>query len=234
MRHLAENAPNAAYVAAARGADRRKTRAFQDAATLVRGNGPGGGNPFLRVHDADAGREPAVIVAMESRAVERGVVSRCVLDRKTEPEAWKRRRARATARRIAETGMNLRVRRAAALCGRSGALFGEVKPQGTTRECSECTADAPKDPGVRTHSCPECGFTADRDSNASVNVSGRLLRQFRDSPDPGGRIAAAQAAEAEATVKRRARTTSRARGGRARAGITKTGRSGSEAGTPVG
>ena len=129
--------------------------------------------------------------------------------------------------------MNLRIRRAAVLCVRSGALFGEVEPRGTTKECSECTADVPKVLGIRTHSCPACGFTADRDSNASVNVGGRFLRQFRDSPDPGGRIAAAQEAEAESTKKRRARMASRAKGGHARAGKTKTGRSGSEARTSV-
>jgi predicted RNA-binding Zn-ribbon protein involved in translation (DUF1610 family) len=212
----AEHARKRAAKAQRKTVNRRRTRAYQDAAMLVCGNGPKNGNSFLRKHDQDGGREPVVIAAMEERSVERGVVQRSALDRTTEPEAWKRRRARNTARRIAETGMNLRVRRVAELCRRRGALSVEVEPRGTTRECTSCGADVRKDLGERTHRCPACGFTTDRDNNAALNALGRAFRQFRDTPDPGERITAAHGADEKAREKRRRKAIASSKGGRTR------------------
>ncbi len=45
-----------------------------------------------------------------------------------------------------------------------------VDPIGTSQRCSQCGADVPKDLSVRVHSCAHCGYVADRDLNASLNI----------------------------------------------------------------
>ena len=55
-------------------------------------------------------------------------------------------------------------------CEREGAHFAEVRPHGTTKECARCGAETDKPLWVREHSCPACGFIADRDENAVWNV----------------------------------------------------------------
>ena len=51
----------------------------------------------------------------------------------------------------------------------------EVEPEGTTKECASCGVESEKPLWVREHSCPTCGFTLDRDFNASLNVLSRSL-----------------------------------------------------------
>jgi len=62
-----------------------------------------------------------------------------------------------------------------------GDLYGthvvQVNPAGTTKECAECGVEAEKPLWVREHSCPSCGFEADRDANASYNVLSRGLQE---------------------------------------------------------
>lgn len=45
-----------------------------------------------------------------------------------------------------------------------------VPPQYTSQKCSSCGAIVKKSLAVRTHKCSECGFTANRDYNASLNI----------------------------------------------------------------
>jgi putative transposase len=63
-----------------------------------------------------------------------------------------------------------------------GDLYGthvvQVNPVGTTKECAECGVETEKPLWVREHSCPSCGFEADRDANASYNVLSRGLQQL--------------------------------------------------------
>ena len=63
-----------------------------------------------------------------------------------------------------------------------GDLYGthviQVDPAGTTKECAECGAETDKPLWVREHSCPSCGFEADRDANASYNVLARGLQRL--------------------------------------------------------
>lgn len=63
-----------------------------------------------------------------------------------------------------------------------GDLFGthvvQVNPRGTTKECAECGVETDKPLWVREHSCPSCGFEADRDANASYNVLSRGLQEL--------------------------------------------------------
>jgi putative transposase len=45
-----------------------------------------------------------------------------------------------------------------------------VEPAYTSQECSACGERVPKSLSVRTHVCPSCGFIADRDHNAALNI----------------------------------------------------------------
>jgi putative transposase len=49
-----------------------------------------------------------------------------------------------------------------------------VNPNGTSQICSRCGTMVRKSLSVRTHTCTMCGFSADRDFNASFNILGRL------------------------------------------------------------
>ena len=51
-----------------------------------------------------------------------------------------------------------------------------VPPKDTSQLCSKCGSMVKKDLGVRIHVCPNCGYTEDRDVNASRNVFQRALR----------------------------------------------------------
>jgi putative transposase len=54
----------------------------------------------------------------------------------------------------------------------------EVDPAETTKECSQCGVKTGKPLWVREHSCPSCGYTADRDYNAALNVWERGLSKL--------------------------------------------------------
>ncbi len=60
-------------------------------------------------------------------------------------------------------------------CERAGTHFVAVNPRGTTKECASCGISTDKPLWVREHSCPSCGFTADRDWNAAWNILSRGL-----------------------------------------------------------
>ncbi|WP_254824878.1 RNA-guided endonuclease InsQ/TnpB family protein [Haloglomus halophilum] len=60
-------------------------------------------------------------------------------------------------------------------CERGGTHFVAVDPRGTTKECASCGVSTEKPLWVREHSCPACGFEADRDANAAWNILSRGL-----------------------------------------------------------
>jgi putative transposase len=62
-------------------------------------------------------------------------------------------------------------------CERNGTHFIPVNPRGTTKECAACGVSSDKTLWVREHSCPSCGFTADRDWNAAYNILVRGLKK---------------------------------------------------------
>ncbi|SIS21957.1 putative transposase [Natronorubrum thiooxidans] len=62
-------------------------------------------------------------------------------------------------------------------CKREGTHFVAVDPAGTTKECAACGVSSDKPLWVREHSCPSCGFIADRDWNAAYNILVRGLKQ---------------------------------------------------------
>ncbi|WP_227379020.1 RNA-guided endonuclease InsQ/TnpB family protein [Haladaptatus halobius] len=58
-------------------------------------------------------------------------------------------------------------------CEREGTHYVAVNPRGTTKECAACGVSTDKPLWVREHSCPSCGFEADRDANAAWNILSR-------------------------------------------------------------
>jgi putative transposase len=54
----------------------------------------------------------------------------------------------------------------------------KVEPAGTTKDCASCGVEVEKPLWVRMHSCPSCGFEADRDHNAAFNVFCRGLEEL--------------------------------------------------------
>ncbi len=65
-----------------------------------------------------------------------------------------------------------RIRDKASSAGRMVIL---VNPKDTSQLCSQCGSIVKKGLGDRVHSCPFCGFTADRDVNAAKNILRRAL-----------------------------------------------------------
>jgi len=63
-------------------------------------------------------------------------------------------------------------------CEREDTHFVEVEPEGTTKECASCGVETDKPLWVREHSCPACGFEADRDANAAWNILSRGLSKL--------------------------------------------------------
>jgi len=62
-------------------------------------------------------------------------------------------------------------------CEREGTHFVSVDPKDTTKECASCGVKTDKPLWVREHSCPSCGFEADRDANAAWNILSRGLEE---------------------------------------------------------
>jgi len=56
-------------------------------------------------------------------------------------------------------------------CEREGTHFAEVDPGNTTKACASCGVKTDKPLWVREHSCPSCGFEADRGRERSVEHS---------------------------------------------------------------
>ncbi len=52
----------------------------------------------------------------------------------------------------------------------AGSRVVKVAPHWTSQRCSSCGAIVPKSLSVRTHVCTHCGYVADRDVNAAINI----------------------------------------------------------------
>ena len=52
----------------------------------------------------------------------------------------------------------------------AGLLTVAVNPRNTSQNCSNCGHKVPKKLSDRIHSCPNCGYVADRDVNAAKNI----------------------------------------------------------------
>lgn len=58
----------------------------------------------------------------------------------------------------------------------TGSQLVAVNARNTSQACSGCGSIVPKRLNVRTHVCPGCGVTLDRDVNAALNILARGLR----------------------------------------------------------
>ncbi|MEA5468520.1 zinc ribbon domain-containing protein [Spirulina sp. 06S082] len=47
------------------------------------------------------------------------------------------------------------------------------------QECSGCGIKVPKTLSVRTHECPKCGLSLDRDENAAINILNRAIEELQ-------------------------------------------------------
>ena len=45
-----------------------------------------------------------------------------------------------------------------------------VPTRDTSQNCSNCGHNVAKTLSTRTHKCPHCGYVADRDENAAINI----------------------------------------------------------------
>ncbi|NEO89860.1 MAG: transposase [Moorea sp. SIO3G5] len=52
----------------------------------------------------------------------------------------------------------------------AGVITKAVNPRNTSQNCSNCEKKVPKKLKDRIHSCPHCGYIADRDVNAAINI----------------------------------------------------------------
>ena len=63
-----------------------------------------------------------------------------------------------------------------------GRMYGvpviSVPPHFTSQNCSNCGEKVEKTLSVRTHICPHCGYVADRDENAALNILNKALQQL--------------------------------------------------------
>ena len=76
------------------------------------------------------------------------------------------------------------VRRITDKASSAGRIVILVDPKDTSQLCSQCGSIVKKDLSVRVHSCPFCGFTADRDVNGAKNILRRTLAKINGMGRP--------------------------------------------------
>ncbi len=87
-------------------------------------------------------------------------------------------------------------------CEREGTHFVAVNPRGTTKECASCGVSTDKPLWVREHSCPACGFEADRDTNAAWNILSRGIKRLGAGRSESTPVETALPADASVSAKR--------------------------------
>ncbi|GAC1477431.1 MAG: hypothetical protein NVS2B14_19000 [Chamaesiphon sp.] len=63
-----------------------------------------------------------------------------------------------------------------AVAVKCGVHIVKVNPHNTSQDCSGCGVKVPKILSVRTHCCPKCNLTLDRDENAAINILNKALQ----------------------------------------------------------
>ena len=66
-----------------------------------------------------------------------------------------------------------------------GSIYGvpviAVAPKNTSQNCSNCGQKVIKTLSTRTHRCSHCGYEADRDENAAINILQSALKQLSNT-----------------------------------------------------
>jgi putative transposase len=66
-----------------------------------------------------------------------------------------------------------------------GVVYGvpviAVNPSYTSQDCSNCGSTVVKTLSTRTHKCPHCGYVADRDENAALNILKLALKEWANT-----------------------------------------------------
>jgi putative transposase len=66
-----------------------------------------------------------------------------------------------------------------------GVVYGvpviTVNPKYTSQNCSNCGQIVVKTLSTRTHKCPDCGYVADRDENAALNILKAALKEWANT-----------------------------------------------------
>jgi len=66
-----------------------------------------------------------------------------------------------------------------------GVVYGvpviAVNPSYTSQNCSNCGSRVVKTLSTRTHKCPHCGYIADRDENAALNILKSALKEWANT-----------------------------------------------------
>ncbi len=71
---------------------------------------------------------------------------------------------------ISDAGWTLFRRWLAYFADKYGKIAIAVPPHNTSQNCSSCGEKVQKSLSTRIHICPHCGFVADRDTNAAINI----------------------------------------------------------------
>lgn len=74
------------------------------------------------------------------------------------------------AKSIADSGWNQLIHFVTYKAESAGRQVVQVNPSGTSQQCSSCGEIVKKTLAVRVHQCPACGYVADRDENAAINI----------------------------------------------------------------
>jgi putative transposase len=74
------------------------------------------------------------------------------------------------AKSIIDSGWNQLVQFVTYKAESAGRQVVRVNPYNTSQKCSNCGEIVKKSLSVRIHQCPTCGYTADRDKNAAINI----------------------------------------------------------------
>ena len=59
----------------------------------------------------------------------------------------------------------------------AGRQVVQVNPYQTSQRCSNCSEIVKKALAERIHNCPHCGYVADRDKNAAINILQLVLQK---------------------------------------------------------
>ncbi|MGB3208628.1 MAG: transposase [Crinalium sp.] len=84
-----------------------------------------------------------------------------------------------------------------AVAVKRGVHIVKVNPHNTSQNCSGCGVKVPKNLSVRTHCCPKCNLTLDRDENAAINILNKALQAVGHIVSAGGGLVEKQPVKPE-------------------------------------